>query len=192
MEHKGHKDCATFCHAALSMILIPHHRSETIAVLFPTTDLLVFTQQTDYTHPVHVLFKSRLWNYKKIPHKMNIKKTSLPSRTTPNWSKLSKCGNFTGKPSNPGIPEAFRRDVQPWSWQVWMQLHQRPHCFAEDGNHNRVKRSSSHLFMRVFDHYQVDWWIDAGIYIYMYIQSIHSTVHVYRTYTWAEVTKKKL
>ena len=27
------------------------------------------------------------------------------------------------------------------------------------------------------------------IYIYMYIQSIHSTVHVYRTYTWAEVTK---
>ena len=177
MEHKGHKDCATFCQfLPFQWFSYRNHRCETIAVLFPTADLLVFTQQTDYTHPAHVLSKSRLWNYKKIPHKMNIKK-NIPTisngdqlvETVEMWKLHGK----TFQPRNPGNISArcptlilASLDAAPPETSLF-----RWGLKSQPG----VGSLLSHLFMRVFDHYQVDWWIHADldiynhVYIYIYI-----------------------
>lgn len=186
------------CHvlpvSALSRILIPHHRGNFIAVLFPTTDLLVFTRQKDYTHP-RTSFLKAACETTKVPPQNEHKKHPYHFEQPPNLSKLSKCGNFT-ETFLPESRKSFRRDVQPWSWQVWMQLHQRPHCFADWKSQPGVG-SSSHLFMRVFDHYQVDWWIDADfdiynhVYIYICIYNLYIVQYMYTGLTLGLKSQKK-
>lgn len=139
MEHKGHKDCATFCQFLpfqwFSYRIIAPKPSR----FYFRLQICWFLRNRRTTHTRRTSFlKAACETTKKYHTKWTLKKTSLPSRTTPNLSKLSMWKLHKRNLPTPESRKSFRRDVQPWSWQVWMQLHQRPHCFAEDWHHNRV------------------------------------------------------